>query len=155
MKFYLLAVVIGVAGCARNVRPFVPAEHTVIFTGATAEDFTLRMYHSGLALIDGHWTLSAVDLVGLEASLDQFLIDHGGAGKYDWSRYRRQCAGVSIDGRRLIFASYFPESIVPGNSNDEWKTIPWQSAGGGNAFFRVLFDPKEKKAIWCDFNGPY
>jgi hypothetical protein len=114
--------------------------------------------------ISGYWTPTEQDLEGAEAGLDEFLKASGRVRHDSWTNYRRQVTGVEFDRARLLFMSYFSTELTPeeraqiaANNHtydpDRWKKEPFWINDGGEAYFRVIYDPPQKKYIWYERNN--
>lgn len=88
---------------------------------------------------EGYWTPAERDVLGLEAGLAAFLRAAAPAASPElWqkqSSYKRQYAGLVVDGRRLVYASFF--CTTPG---DEWRRRVLFVMDGGDCYFQLTYD---------------
>ena len=90
---------------------------------------------------DGYWTPIEEDIQTLEGNLDSFLREHAESFRRQppvWeqlSDYKRQYAGVIINGKRVIYGNFFcTETGV--DWREEWVFV----MDGGDCFFQLQFD---------------
>lgn len=107
------------------------------FTGADEREF---------------WTPSRANVLRLERKIEAYLKKAAARRSPNlWSKlstYKRQYAGFVRNGRRMIFANFFCESL-----NTDWKTTPIAVADGGDCFFNVLYDVDSATFSDLQING--
>jgi hypothetical protein len=109
--------------------------------------------------ITATWTPSAAAIVELEASLgaeiERQLAATSAAGSKP-EAYYRQYAGLTIDGRPVIYVNGIDKDAVaraPEAQRDLWKTEPAVICDGGTITFGVEYDPATKTFSNFAFNG--
>lgn len=140
----------------------VPPERTVIFPKEKAAALLQAVCFFKPQGITGYWTPTEKDLVGVENGLEDYIKMHGRTRHDDWSKVRRQVAGVEFSDARLLFLSYFLSELTPEEKQqvvdktynpDRWKQEPFWMNDGGEGYFRVIYDIPEKKFIWYERNN--
>jgi hypothetical protein len=147
-------------GCTKI---FVTNDRTAIFPAAEAEKLMEVVCYRKPLGVTGYWTPEAKDIAGIEDTLAADLRSKEVREIKDWSKYRRQVVGLTRGEERLIFISFFPFDAdieedmkarkTPGYDPESWKKKPYSVMDGGRAFFRVLYDLKNKRFIWYECNG--
>jgi hypothetical protein len=87
----------------------------------------------------GHWTPGREDVFKFEARIEAHLrkaTDKRSPALWKkLSNYRRQYAGVEVEGRKLLYANFFCDTF-----NGEWKNRPVAVEDGGDCFFQIKYD---------------
>lgn len=100
----------------------------------------------------GYWTPVESDVRAFEAGLVAFLQEAAPAASPDlWQKqqtYKRQYAGLIREGRRLIYASFFCDTM-----GEEWRRSPLFVADGGDCFFQLSYDAERKTYADLMING--
>lgn len=142
----------------------VAPERTVIFPKEKAAALLQAACFFKPQGITAYWTPVEKDLAGAEDGLEAFLKAHGRIRHDSWVNYRRQVAGVEFDRARLLFMSYFSTDLTPEEKQqiadkdprydpDRWKKEPFWMNDGGEAYFRVIYDPPQRQYIWYERNN--
>ena len=104
-----------------------------------------------------HWCPSPEQVVSAEAGMAVFL--RGSLAwqspriRADLNRYKRQYVGFVRDGRRLIYIQFFHPESRPVRDGS-WATSFMTIMGGGDYFFRLLYDPEKKRHFDVWVNAP-
>ena len=136
-----LALTLALAGCSGPTpTPIVPIvtydSNSIIFDAKSAEEMSLGPI-AGRSL-DGYWTPDPDDVRELERHLGAYLKEAGETSPgliSKWSDYKRQYAGIMVDGKRLVFANYFCDAF-----DVEWQRDWVFVMDGGDCFFDVKYD---------------
>jgi hypothetical protein len=142
----------------------IPPERTAIFPKEKAPALLQAVCFFRPAGITGYWTPGPTDLAGVETGLVEFLKTQGRTRQDDWTKCRRQVAGVLFDDARLLFLSYFPIEFTPEEKKqiaekdprydpDHWKREPYWMNDGGDPYFRVIYDLPQRQFIWYERNN--
>lgn len=87
----------------------------------------------------GYWTPAEADVQALEAGLVTFLqASPPQASPMLWekqSTYRRQYAGLLRDGQRLVYASFFCDTL-----GEDWQREIVFVLDGGDCYFQITYD---------------
>jgi hypothetical protein len=97
--------------------------------------------------VQGFWNPGYEEIAAAEERLASFLAGtkHCGGTMHPAPRYLRQYVGIFVDGRRRLYLnafeadSYASMKKIEPNIGD-WKTHPYDTCHGGNAFFGAEFD---------------
>ncbi len=124
----------------------------VIFSAEEAASQRIGRY--GTEPDGGYWTPSRADVLDLEAGLADFLTEN----QFEFVRnpiaddlpgYRRQYVGFVLDGRWVIYASFFCEWF----DDPHWRTRFFQILDGGDCFFQLLYDVEARRYFDLMVNG--
>ena len=103
----------------------------------------------------GYWTPTEADVRALEAEIETFLgqDDVGAAAAAPdlldrLPTYFRQYVGIGEDGRRLIFANFFCDTL-----GADWTAEAVSVDDGGECFFRLRFDVERGVYSELQVNG--
>ncbi len=129
---------------------------TVLSFGQNANDNPLRITVDGVILPnlsyfdsgtipDGTWLLTPKEALLFEAGLQDYLRENPDPRSPKlWeklSEYKRQYAGVIVEGKQLIYTSFICNSFA--EDNDDWQRDVLIISDGGDCFFNIMFDPAE------------
>lgn len=101
--------------------------------------------------LDGAWTPTPAQIATMEAAMPAFLEASGEFSDRAIGRlpeYIRQYAGVTLDGRDLIFVNAFCDG-----AEQDWTTEPVFVMDGGDCFFQVRYDPATAQFVNLMVNG--
>jgi hypothetical protein len=140
--------------CSLSPQP-IQGEQWVIFPAEQASEQGL-----GDWLVEGgktaeYWTPSEEDVLrlenGLGAYLQQINSDRFDQQKaYIWERldeYNRQYIGMILDGKRIIYANYFCDSV------QDWRKDFVFVMDGGDCFFQFKYDTDSAEFLDLQVNG--
>ncbi len=122
--------------------PSPAVEEFVVFHAAQAEEFVSTLTGEK---VSGGWTPTTQDIANLEAQLQQ------PPAKTDLrplSDYKRQFAGYTANGQRMLLGNYFCET-----HNINWKIAPLIVLDGGNCFFQVKYNADTQQILEIVVNG--
>ena len=130
----------------------------IVLVGDEAQGALLPCSRVGPANIgvDGTWVPTWTDIHHLEQGVGGFLATFGDdAPSQPLDQYRRQYVGFVRDGRRLIYASFFPRDECIGYPEGRycWQLRPITVCDGGDRYFGVEFDPKARSFSEYSTNG--
>jgi len=104
-----------------------------------------------------HWRPSPEQVVAAESGMTAFLRGslawHSPRIRADLPRYKRQYVGFVRDGRRLIYIQFFHPDSSPVRDGS-WSKSFFTVMGGGDLFFRLLYDPATKRHFDVWVNAP-
>ena len=104
------------------------------------------------------WTPALEDVEALEAALPAALAARPMRDAPDWARlnadWRRQYVGLVRGGRRFLYGSFFPRSLVDDDETARWRTQAVIVCDGGASFFGVEYDAESGRITHLAFNGP-
>lgn len=102
------------------------------------------------------WLPTRKDILALEKDLSEWVKKNPRRVteriRSDFKKYRRQYFGTTEYGHLIIYVKmHHPKSNV---SRHDWLRQPITAAGGGDYFWIVRYDPKEKESIYYWISGP-
>ena len=87
---------------------------------------------------EGYWTPAAADIIGMEAGLADYLRTAAASRSPDlWQKqasYKRQYAGLVRDGQRLVYASFFCDTV-----DERWREQIVMVLDGGDCYFQLTY----------------
>lgn len=126
----------------------------VIFPEGRAEEMGLGSWVASAADFGGYWTPSEEDVLKLEGQLAAFLSQNSTAFQRQppvWEQlenYKRQYAGVTIQGRRVIYGNFFCSE-----DGMDWKEDWVFVLDGGDCYFQLQFDVESGTFSKLTVNG--
>jgi hypothetical protein len=111
----------------------------VIFAGASAKEMDLETIIGFSETIDDYWTPSRGDVLAFEGRLGPYLgqaaPQTGPGALKDLNKYRRQYAGILVNGQRVIYAFFFCDG-----DHADWQHEIVLVIDGGSCYFEVKYD---------------
>ena len=113
-----------------------------------------KLYGFGFAQEAQSWTPSENDVKLVEKQLPSFLKQsavqspEARAIEQHLSSYKRQYAGIVVNGQKEIFANFFCNTF-----NTDWTKEPVVVEDGGHCFFQVQFSMEKKSFHNLQING--
>lgn len=103
-----------------------------------------------------YWTPSKDDVLALENGLADFLQNESGKFYVQeeppvWERldgYNRQYIGLTVDGRKFIYANFFCDDAAK-----DWRKDFVLVMDGGSCFFQFKYDPRKGEFFDLRVNG--
>ena len=132
----------------------VQCENWVIFSEQWAEEQHIGTWaiHSDQTI--EYWTPSEEDVIAIEDGLVSYLEDNSENFYVRdipvWERlneYNRQYIGILVDGKRVVYANYFCDSVV------DWKKDFVIVMDGGDCFFQFQYDADSGDYFDLQVNG--
>ena len=126
-----------IAGCAAPAS----TDTWVVIPERRAEEMGLGSWLLTGTQIEAYWTPTEEDVLLLEENLPSFLQEHSTSFRRDppvWEqldKYKRQYAGLVINGRNIIYGNFFCSDPGPG-WKEQWPFV----MDGGDCFFQLQFD---------------
>ena len=132
----------------------IEGERWVIFSAEQAREQGLGdwLVTNGETL--EHWTPSENDVLALEDGLDAYLQNnpdrfYGGTPVWEsLDDYNRQYIGMVLDGKKIIYANYFCDSI-----ETDWRKDFVFIMDGGDCFFQFKYDVDSAEFFDLQVNG--
>ena len=174
MKKILVSTFLFLAAQVVLVADEVLADRTAIFPASMGEALVTAVCYDAPPKVEGYWTPSGSEVyehVGrIEDALPRF-VDSARVRPKEWPCYLKQVAGIIVDGRQVLFVSYYfvgPKEMWPEDLRarrevcesrglefdpDWWRKQPLTVEDGGWLFFRVVYDTVAGEVIWYDENG--
>jgi hypothetical protein len=127
------------AGCGAETNQLITTDNFegVIFAAAGAEQMDLEFITGDKT--DGYWTPGRDDVLAFEQRLAPYL-QQAAPQTYpgrlrELNVYRRQYAGILVNGQRVIFANFFCNAHDTG-----WQREIVFVLDGGSCYFEVKYD---------------
>jgi hypothetical protein len=148
----VLRLVIACSSPAQNLQ----GEQWVIFPAEQASEQDLGDWLVGNGQTAEYWTPSEEDVLALEDGLGSFL-QQTNSDRFDlqkepiWKRldeYNRQYIGIILDGKKIIYANYFCNSVEM-----DWRKDYLFVMDGGDCFFHFEYDTDSKEFFGLQVNG--
>jgi hypothetical protein len=142
-----------VIACSPTSQP-VQGESWVIFPAGQARDQGLGEWLAANGEAAEYWTPSENDVLALENGLSAYLQNNPDSfykGTPVWERldeYNRQYIGMILDGRKLIYANYFCDSV-----ETDWRKDFVFVMDGGDCFFQFKYDVDSAEFFDLQVNG--
>ena len=139
--------------CSASPQP-IQGERWVIFSVEQASEQGLGDWLVTNGQTPEYWTPSENDVVALEDGLSAYLQnnpDRFYEGTPVWERlddYNRQYIGMVLDGKKIIYANYFCDSI-----ETDWRKGFVFVMDGGNCFFQFKYDVNSGEFFDLQVNG--
>lgn len=113
---------------------------------------------------NGYFTPTKDEVLKAERKLVEYLDQYKPANTFDVSplskdlvKYKRYYVGVILEGEKKIWLKfvYYDETFKHYMEMSDWKhALPIEVDGGGNHYFRVLYDIKSDRIVNFNMNGP-
>ena len=156
LKKYLCTLVLAalflITSCSSSAGN-LQGENWVIFSEKLAAEQGIGSWIAGDVAVE-YWTPAEEDVLALESGLASFLQenpDRFSAHEMPiWDRldeYNRQYIGMVLDGRRVIYANYFCDSV------GDWQKEFVFVADGGDCFFQFQYDVDTAEYFDLQVNG--
>jgi hypothetical protein len=153
VSMFVLAALLLLTSCSSSAQN-IKGEHWVIFSETLAEEQQLSTWFLfGDESIE-YWTPSEQDVIAIEDGLIPYLEQN--AERFYvrdipvWERlddYNRQYIGILVDGRRIVYANYFCDSVV------DWEKEFVIVMDGGDCFFQFQYDLDTAEYFDLQVNG--
>ena len=95
-----------------------------------------------------YWTPGTAEIIQAESLIASYLKEHAPAIHLKLKTYKRQYAGVVIDGKRCVFANFFCK-----DHGREWKKDEIIVEDGGDCYFQITVDLTLKRCFNLHVNG--
>lgn len=148
----VLAALLLLASCSLSAQN-IQGEHWVIFSEKLAQEQGIGSWFAGNDTLE-YWTPAEEDILALESRLASFLQenpDRFSSHKMPvWERldeYNRQYIGIVLDGKQVIYANYFCDSV------GDWQKEFVFVADGGDCFFQFQYDVDLAEYFDLQVNG--
>lgn len=138
--------------CSSPAQP-IQGEKWVIFPAEQASEQGLGDWLVTNGQTAEYWTPSENDVLALENELAAYLQDNPDrfyGGTPVWERldeYNRQYIGIILDGKEIIYANYFCDSI------QDWRKDFVFVMDGGDCFFQFKYDADSAEFFDLQVNG--
>lgn len=138
------------AGCSAPAS----TETWVVIPERRAEEMGIGTWLLNGMEIEGYWTPTGEDILLLEKALPSFLQENSTSFRREpavWEQldtYKRQYAGVVMNGRKIIYGNFFCSD--PGT---DWKKEWIFVMDGGDCFFQLQFDIASRAFSGLMVNG--
>jgi hypothetical protein len=133
----------------------VQGEHWVIFSEKQASEWEIGSWFAQNGEPIEYWTPTEENVTAIENELGVFLQENPnhlyGSGTPVWERldeYNRQYIGFVLDGRPIIYANYFCDSV-----ETNWRTDFVFVMDGGDCFFQFKYDVESAEFFDLQVNG--
>lgn len=142
------------AGCNGAGATATANDLWVIFPESRAKEMRIGTWLSSGADFGGYWTPTEEDVLNLEGQLRAFLSQNFESFNRQppvWEQldnYKRQYAGVTIKGRKVIYGNFFCTDSEM-NWTSEWIFI----LDGGDCYFQLQFDVESGTFTELTVNG--
>ena len=142
-----------VVACSSAAQP-IQGEKWVIFSAKQAREQKLGGWLVTHDQTAEYWTPSEEDVLALENGLGTYLQKNPGRfyeGTPAWERldeYNRQYVGMVLDGKQIIYANYFCDSI-----ETDWRKDFIFVMDGGDCFFQFKYDVHTAEFFDLQVNG--
>jgi hypothetical protein len=139
--------------CSASPQP-IQGEKWVIFSAEQAREQGLGEWLVANGQTPEYWTPSENDVLALEDELSAYLQnnpDRFYEGTPVWKRldeYDRQYIGMMLDGKKIIYANYFCDSI-----ETDWRKDFVFVMDGGDCFFQFKYDVDSAEFFDLQVNG--
>jgi hypothetical protein len=152
-RLSILVLLLLISACSSSARNR-QAEHWVIFSEEQAQESGIgNGFAEDETLV--YWTPSEEDVQALESELGTYLQEHAdsfsGLGTPIWERldeYNRQYIGITLDGKQIIYANYFCDSV-----DLDWRKEFVFVMDGGDCFFQFKYDVDSATLFDLQVNG--
>ena len=101
---------------------------------------------------DSYWSPTSEDVRAVEEGLRRRSPADGKPLPPGLMGYYRQYVGIVVGGRRCVYVNGFSAGVA-GEFAKDWRRRPIFVDDGGDAFFHVTYDPKERRFHDFSFNG--
>jgi hypothetical protein len=141
--------------CSASQQP-IQGERWVIFSAKQAREQGMGDWFLANPQTAEYWTPSAGDIFTLEERLVPYLQDHPD-DRFStqqvpiWERlsqYDRQYIGIVLDGKQIVYANYFCDSL-----ETDWKKEFVFVLDGGDCFFQFKYDVDSGEFFDLQVNG--
>ena len=145
----------SVAGCSANAQS-LQGERWVVFPAEQAKAQRLGDWLAINGQTAEYWTPSEDDVLALENGLGSYL-EQTNSERFNqqpfpiWERldeYNRQYIGILLDGKKVIYANYFCDSI-----QTDWRKDFVFVMDGGDCFFQFKYDVDSAEFFDLQVNG--
>ena len=142
---FFLAVVSFLAGCTHAAS----TDTWAVIPKGRAEEMGIGTWLASAEEVEGYWTPTEEDVLLLEDKIPSFLREHSNSFRREppvWEQldnYKRQYAGLILNGRRIIYGNFFCS-----DRGTDWKQDWVFVMDGGDCFFQLQFDVESRT-----FNG--
>lgn len=151
--FVLLAFVLFISSCSPSAK--MQGEHWVIFSEKKASDWKIGSWFVQDGETIEYWTPAEENIIALENDLVSFLEENPdrfyNSDTPVWERldeYNRQYVGIVLDGKQIIYANYFCDSV-----EIDWRKDFVFVMDGGDCFFQFKYDVDAATFFDLQVNG--
>ena len=127
----------------------------VIFTDDQAKELGIGTWFLNPGQTAGYWTPSRENVLAMEKGVATFLQENPDLFYLDeapaWERldeYNSQYIGIILEGRKIIYANYFCNSM-----GTDWKKDFLLVMDGGDCYFQFKYDPASREFFDLQVNG--
>lgn len=149
--FVLLQFVFACSPSGQNMQ----GEHWVIFSEKQAEESGIGSWFAQGDEPIQYWTPVEENILALEDALGAYLQDNPDRFRNSetpvWERlneYNRQYIGIILDGKQIIYANYFCDSV-----ESDWKKDFVFVMDGGECFFQFKYEVESAEFFDLQVNG--
>ena len=153
---FILQVAIACSSPPQTATPKIRGELWVIFPAEQAREQGIGEWFVQNGQTAEYWTPSEDDILELENRLSSYL-QQTNSDRFDqqktpiWERldeYNRQYIGIILDGKQVIYANYFCDSL-----ETDWKDDFVFVLDGGDCFFQFKYDVDSAEFFDLQVNG--
>ena len=152
LSLYILFC-LPVVSNAQFTNKFTPDFYAVIDT-SKLKKVALSCNDSELKDIKKCWIISFRDINILENNFKKIHKYFSGDKVDSLSLFTFQYLGVLRNSDRCIYINAFPTRDMAKWERINWKTEPINICGGGESFWRALFNIETREFIYLEFNSP-
>lgn len=149
----LLTCILLISSCSSSAK--MQGEHWVIFSEKKASDWEIGKWFAQSDETIEYWTPTEENVIAMENDLVSFLQENPdrfySSGTPVWERldeYNRQYVGIVLDGKQIIYANYFCDSV-----EIDWRKDFVFVTDGGDCFFQFKYDVDAATFFDLQVNG--
>jgi len=149
------ALILQLAACSSPAQS-MQGERWVIFTAQQAREQGIGDWFVQNGQTAEYWTPTEESVLALEDGLGPYL-QQANSDRFDgqkapiWKRmddYNRQYVGIILDGKKMVYANYFCDSL-----ETEWSKDFVFVLDGGDCYFQFKYDPDSAEFFDLQVNG--
>jgi len=149
------ALILQLAACSSPAQS-MQGERWVIFAAQQAREQGIGDWFVQNGQTAEYWTPTEESVLALEDGLGPYL-QQANSDRFDgqkapiWKRmddYNRQYVGIILDGKKMVYANYFCDSL-----ETEWSKDFVFVLDGGDCYFQFKYDPDSAEFFDLQVNG--
>lgn len=151
--FVMLALLL-ISSCTPSARN-LQGEHWVIFSAEQSSEWKIGSWFTQNSEDMEYWTPTEENVLAVEKELASYLQENPDqfyeTGTPVWEKldeYNRQYIGIILDGKQIIYANYFCDSV-----ETNWRKDFVFVMDGGDCFFQFKYDVETAEFFDLQING--
>lgn len=148
--FLLIFTALTLAACSSE-----QGSNWVILTEKQSAEMGIAEWYAEDGQTTGYWRPTREHALAIQEGLPNFLQTNAGSfraqGTPVWERleeYQSQYLGITLDGRRIVFANYFCT-----DAGQNWRKEFILVMDGGKCFFQFMYDADTGEFFHLRVNG--